>query len=172
MTAHIGEPYPVTRINQVAMVVRDLDATVRDYWERLKIGPWAIMTFEPPDVRDMTYRGKRQDYRMRIAFAMCGDLQLELIQSLEGPNIYEDFMAEHGEGMHHVGIWVDDLDAAVKELESRGYAMIQSGRTGISGDGGFAYFETAGPLATTIELIKLPSQRKPPEALFPPELVG
>ena len=78
-------PYPVTKINQVTMVVRDLDAAVRDYWERLRIGPWRIMTFKPPDVRDMTYRGKRQDYRMRIALAMCGDVQLELIESPEGP---------------------------------------------------------------------------------------
>lgn len=90
-------------------------------------------------------------------------------EPLKGPNIYEEFLAEHGEGMHHVGIWVDDLDAAVTELESRGYAMIQSGRTGVHGDGGFAYFETAGPLATTIELIELPSERKPPDAVYPPD---
>ena len=166
---YTGAPFPVTRISQVAMVVRDLDAAVRHYWHRLGIGPWRIMTFEPPDVRDMTYRGKRQDYRMRIALATCGDLQLELIESLEGPNIYEEFLAAHGEGMHHLGVFVDDLDAAVREMEARGYAMIQSGRTGIRGDGGFAYFETEDPLATTLELIKLPSERKAPDAIYPPE---
>jgi len=168
MTAHVGDPYPITKINQVAMVVRDLDAAVRDYWDRLKIGPWAIMTFEPPHVRDMTYKGARQDYRMRIAFAMCGDLQLELIQSLDGPNIYEDFLAEHGEGMHHVGVFVPDIGVAIADMEARGYTMTQSGRTGIHGDGGFAYFDTDGPLATTLELIQLPSERKPPEAFYPP----
>ena len=92
---------------------------------------------------------------------------LELIQSLAGPNIYENFLTAHGEGMHHVGIWVDDLDAAVKELQARGYAMIQSGRMGVHGDGGFAYFETEGPLATTIELNRTPNQCKPPAAVYP-----
>src|SRR5438876_11772448 len=102
-------PFPIEKINQVAMVVRDLDAAVRTYWETFGVGPWRMLEFGPETVRELTYRGKVQPYKMRIALAMQGDLQLELIESLQGPNIYEDFLRDHGEGMHHFGIVVPDV---------------------------------------------------------------
>jgi methylmalonyl-CoA/ethylmalonyl-CoA epimerase len=162
-------PFLITRIDQVAMVVRDLDWVVRAYWEQFKIGPWRIYTFGPPLLKEMTYRGRAQTYRMRLGLAMCDNVQLEIIQSLDGPNIYEDFLAEHGEGVHHVAVVVPDLAAAAAQLEARGYPMIQSGRGyGKSGDGAFAYFETAGPFGTTLELIERPKERIAPEAVYPP----
>src|SRR5438067_83493 len=148
-------PFPIAKFNQVAMVVRDLDAAVRAYWERFGIGPWRFFTFGPDTVREMSYRGKAQSYSMRLAFAFQGELQLELIEPVDGPSIYHDFLRDHGEGMHHVGIWIPDIRAAIGEMEARGYPMIQSGLgTGLHGDGGYAYFETEGLIATTIELIE------------------
>jgi methylmalonyl-CoA/ethylmalonyl-CoA epimerase len=161
-------PFLIAEFNQVAMVVRDLDAAVRNYWERFAIGPWRILDFGPDTVRELTYRGKPQPYAMRIALAMQGDLQLELIESIQGPNIYEDFLRDHGEGMHHFGIWIPDIRAAIKEMEARGYVMIQSGLgTGADGEGGYAYFETEGQIATTIELIELPKERVATARLYP-----
>lgn len=163
-------PYPLTQINQVALVVRDLDAAVREYWERFQIGPWRIMTFGPDTVRELYYRGEPARFKLRAAFAMCGGLQLELIESVAGPNIYEEFLSAHGEGMHHVGIWVPDLQAGIAELERRGYVLIQAGfGTGLKGDGGFAYFETEAPLKLTLELIEVPKERPAPVAVYPPE---
>lgn len=101
---------------------------------------------------------------------MCGGLQLEVIESLEGPNLYEEFLASHGEGIHHVGVWVPDLRAGIGELEARGYVLIQAGfGTATRGDGGFAYFETDGPLKTTLELIEVPKERPAADAVYPPE---
>ena len=169
MTSEIV-PFPIATFNQVAMVVRDLEAAVRAYWERFGIGPWRILDFGPGTVRELTYRGKPQAYAMRIALAMQGDLQLELIESVQGPNIYEDFLRDHGEGMHHFGIWIPDIRAGIAEMEARGYTMIQSGLgTGADGEGGYAYFETEGQIATTIELIELPKRRTAPVRMFPPE---
>jgi 4-hydroxyphenylpyruvate dioxygenase-like putative hemolysin len=167
--ASVGISFPITRIDQLAMVVHDVEAVVRAYWEQFNIGPWRIYTFGPPLVKEMTYRGRAQAYRMRLALAMCDNVQLEVIQSLEGPNIYEEFLAEHGEGVHHVAMVVPELAAAAAHLETRGYQMIQSGRGyGKFGDGAFAYFETAGPLGTTLELIERPIERVAPEAVYPP----
>jgi len=151
------------------MVVRDLESVIRAYWEQFNIGPWRIYTFGPPLLKEMTYRGRSQPYRMRIALAMCDNVRLEVIQSLEGPNIYDDFLVEHGEGVHHVAMVVPDLAAAAAQLEACGYQMIQSGRGyGKFGDGAFAYFETAGPFGTTLELIERPKERVAPEAVYPP----
>ena len=163
-------PFPLARVDQVALVVRDLDATVRAYWERLGIGPWTIVTFGPDTVRELYYRGRPATIRMRAAFAMTENVQLEIIESLEGPNIYEEFLADHGEGMHHLGIRVPDLRAAVAEMEARGYVVSQAGYgTGTNGEGGFAYFETDGPLGTILELDELPRQRIASAMLYPPD---
>jgi methylmalonyl-CoA/ethylmalonyl-CoA epimerase len=147
-----------------------LEAAMRAYWERFRIGPWAIYTFDETSVREMTFRGQRQAHAMRIGFARSGEVQVELIQSLRGPNLYEEHLAEHGEGLHHLGITVPDVGAAIQQMEARGYQVVQSGRgTGIGGDGGYAYFETRGWLATHVELIELPAERRAPEAVYPAE---
>jgi catechol 2,3-dioxygenase-like lactoylglutathione lyase family enzyme len=163
-------PFPLGKVDQIALVVRNLDAAVREYWERLDIGPWTIVTFGPDTVRELYYRGRPAAMRMRAAFAMTDNVQLEIIESLEGPNIYEEFLAAHGEGVHHLGIRVPDLRAAVAEMEARGYVVIQAGYgTGTSGEGGFAYFETDGPLGTLLEFIEIPRQRTASATLYPPE---
>ena len=162
-------PFPLQKIDQVALVVRDLDAAVRHYWEQLGIGPWTIVTFGPETVRELEYRGKPATMRMRAAFALTENVQLEIIESLDGPNIYDEFLEAHGEGVHHFGIRVPDLRAAVAEMEARGYVVIQAGYgTGTEGEGGFAYFETDGPLGTLIEFSELPRQRTATATTYPP----
>jgi len=160
--------FPVGKIGQVAFVVRDLEAKMRAFWEDFGIGPWAIYTFAPPRVKDMTYRGSPQSFSMRVAFAMCGDTQIELVQSLTGPNLYDEFLAQCGEGVQHLGIHVTDMSSATEQMQSLGYSMVQSGRGyGVQGDGAFAYFATSDRLGTLIELIQLPKERYPPEATYP-----
>ena len=159
----------IGRIAQIAFVVRDLEAKMRAFWDDVGIGPWSVYTFAPPRVQDLTYRGQRQDFAMRVAFAMCGDTQIELVQSLSGPNLYEEFLAQCGEGVQHLGVHVADMASATREMEAAGYSLLQSGRGyGVGGDGAFAYFATADRLGTLIELIELPQQRYPPESTYPP----
>lgn len=161
-------PLPIGKIAQVAFVVRDLEAKMQAFWNDFGIGPWNIYTFEPPRVKDMTYRGKRQDFRMRVAFGMCGDTQIELVQSIQGPNLYEEFLEQCGEGVQHLGVWVPDMEKVSQQMHTLGYEMVQSGRGyGVHGDGAFAYFATADRLGTLIELIQLPQERYPPEARYP-----
>jgi hypothetical protein len=158
------------RVDQVALVVRDLDAVIRQYWQRLGIGPWTIVTFGPETVRELYLRGRPAAFRMRAAFAMTDNIQLEIIESLDGPNIYEEFLATHGEGMHHLGVRVANLREAVADMEARGHVVVQAGYgTGTSGEGGFAYFETDAAFGTVIEFIELPRQRTATATMYPLE---
>jgi catechol 2,3-dioxygenase-like lactoylglutathione lyase family enzyme len=158
------------RVDQVALVVRDLDEVIRQYWRRLGIGPWSIVTFGPETVRELYFRGHPAAFRMRAAYAMTDNIQIEIIESLDGPNIYEEFLSTHGEGMHHLGIRVPDLREAVADMEAGGYVVVQAGYgTGTSGEGGFAYFQTDGVLGTLFEFIELPRQRTAIATTYPPE---
>jgi catechol 2,3-dioxygenase-like lactoylglutathione lyase family enzyme len=165
----MGNVFPLKHIDQVALIVRDLDASVRRYWEKLRIGSWKIYTYGPPLVPSMTYRGRVQSYQMRLAFTQVGDLQLELIQPLSGESIYREHLERKGEGMHHAGVFVASLDEAISEATRQGYSVIQSGRGyGKWGDGGYAYLDTEQPLGMILELIEVPRERVPPEKEFPP----
>jgi methylmalonyl-CoA/ethylmalonyl-CoA epimerase len=160
---------PVTQVNQIALVVRDLDAAMRRYWELLRVGPWKVYTYGTPLVRDMTVRGKPQDYRMRIALAQMGSMVIELIQPLSENNIYVEHLDRKGEGLHHIGTFVPSFDRAVAEAQQHGFSVLQSGRgQGRLGDGGFAYLDTEAALGLILELIEVPRERVAPEAVYPP----
>jgi hypothetical protein len=162
--------FPIPRFDQIGLVVRDLEASMRRYWERFGIGPWRVYTYGPPRLTELTYRGRAQEYAMRLALCQHGPLVVELIQSIAGPNIYDEFLAAHGEGLHHVRTVVEDFAAAVARLEAAGYACIQSGRGfGLRGDGAFAYFDTTADLGMIYEVVELPKERVPPEQVYPPE---
>ncbi|GAH30429.1 unnamed protein product, partial [marine sediment metagenome] len=83
-----------------------------------------------------------------LALTMAGQVQLELAQPISGDNVYSDFMAEHGEGLHHVAFTVDDINETTQIMNKEGFPTLMSG--GFS-DGGFAYYDTLGPLKVTLE---------------------
>ena len=160
--------FPIGHLDQVGIVVRDLEAAMRRYHDLLGIGPWRVYTYGPDLVKEMTYRGRRQDFTMRIALTTLNGWILELVESVAGPNIYEEFMAAHGEGIHHLMTIVEDFDGEVARFQALGYELIQSGRGyGASGDGGFAYFDTTADLGLILELVAIPRERITPEAVYP-----
>ena len=114
-------------VTQVAIIVEDLDAAVKAYWELFGIGPWHIYTYGKPLVKEMSYHGEPADYKMRIALSYLGPTRIELIQPLEGDTVYRDFVEEHGYGVHHFGVLVDDMDAALAAAEAAGLSMTMDG---------------------------------------------
>jgi catechol 2,3-dioxygenase-like lactoylglutathione lyase family enzyme len=158
----------LTAINQIGFVVKDLDKAMEAYWRNFGIGPWRIYTYGPPLVKQTTYRGRAENFHMRIALADVGGLMIELIQHLDGDTVYKEFVEKAGEGVQHLGIFVENLDRAIEEAQQAGFKVIQSGRAyGVHGDGGFAYLDTAEELGTIYELIEIPSVRVPPERVWP-----
>lgn len=157
-------------IKQIAFVVRDLEASVRAYWDLLRIGPWTAYELTEDVLRDMTYHGQAARFSLRHALAWRDGVQLELVEPGNGPSIFADHLDGHGEGLHHVGIYVEDHARAVAEFAEQGFTPIQSARGfGATGDGAFAYFVTDSPLAAIVELIEAPSVRRTPAFVYPPE---
>ena len=145
----------VDRIAQVAVVAHDLPKVVAYYWSIMGIGPWNIYNWEDPAVYDRTYHGKPAWSKEMICHAMVGDLELEVMQPVEGPSLYGDFLNEHGEGVHHLQFLVDDLDEAVRVLtEEYGFPNLQGGSCGRTKKGcryNYIYIE---PLACIWELVE------------------
>ena len=166
-------PFLKNGIAQVAILVEDLDKTVENYWTTFGVGPWHFYTYGKPLVKEMTYHGQPADYRMRIALSQIGPLRIELIEAKEGDSIYADFIKEHGYGVHHFGILVEDINDALDQTHSAGLEMIQDGSGfGLDGDGHYAYLGTEEYLGVTLELIQRPKARVQPEKIYPPKMVS
>jgi methylmalonyl-CoA/ethylmalonyl-CoA epimerase len=166
----MGQTLPFLKqgVAQVAILVPDLDAAVKAYWEDFGVGPWHIYTYGKPLVKAMTYQGEPADYSMRVALSYLGPTRIELIQPLEGDTVYADFIKEHGYGVHHFGVLVDDMEVALAEAEAAGVAMTMDGAGfGLDGDGHYAYLDTEARIGVTIELIERPKGRVEPERVYP-----
>ena len=161
---HLG----LSRVGQVGIVVRDIKASMEHYWHLLGIGPWKVYTNGPPPLRNVTYYGRPASYRVRVALAHTESVVVELIEYLEGDSIHRDFLATHGEGVEHVGVYVSNLEEPLARMRSQGVTVLQSADgLGAIGDGRYAYLDTRSSLGTILELIQAPSQRVAPELTYP-----
>lgn len=151
-------------ISQIAFVVADLEATVERYVRTFGIGDWAFYTYAAPLLSYMTYRGRPADYSMRLALSYFGPNRVELIEPLEGPSIYHDFVERHGYGVQHFGIVVADMSSALSDVRAAGIDVVMEGAGfGLDGDGYFAYLDTEAAFGVTYELIERPARRVQPE---------
>ena len=158
----------IRTVVQVGIVVEDLDKALEGYAGKLGVGPWRVSTYAPPRLSGMKIRGVAQDYSMRIGLAWTQEMNWELIQPLEGPSIYKEFLRDHGEGLHH--LMVDCGDLSIEEIAA-GFAA-QGWETIMEGNfmgNRFAYFGTEGDLTTTMEVRRAPAdwQRPEPDSWYP-----
>jgi hypothetical protein len=93
-----------TQTMQVGIVVRDLDATMRKYVDEYGIGPWKIYEFNAGNANGLREYGQPVERSWRLAVAMVGNVQWELIEPLDDEGIYARFLAEKGGGVHHIAV--------------------------------------------------------------------
>ena len=165
----------VSEVQQVGLVVRDLEATLESYTNHAGIGPWRVNLLAPPRLSDMRIRGESVDYSMKVAVAWMGNTMWELIEPVDGPSIYKEFLDHHGEGIHHLLVHPHglDFDTALERFSERGCPPLMEGRLG---DIRFAYVESEEPLKTTLEIVHRPPGSEPltPDYWYPakPEEAG
>lgn len=153
---------------QVCVVTRDYQRTMEGL-AKAGIGPWRVYTFGPETVTELTYRGKPASYSMKLCLAFSGAMMWEIVQPLEGPSLYEEFLEAHGEGVHHVAFDCGGMtwEERLAHFAERGFEMIQSGWW--QGKVPYAYFETEGDTTTTFETFVIPPDfvMPEPEAWYP-----
>jgi len=119
-------PIPVS---QVALVVKDMEKSMREYTETMGWGPWTIYEYKPPRVHDTVVRGAPAEVTWIGAETHVGNTYVELLQPLAGGSIFQEFLDQHGEGMHHIGYWAKTMDEAEhikKVFAERGVSVLMS----------------------------------------------
>ena len=154
-----------TETMQIGIVVRDLDATVRRYVEDYGIGPWQVHEFDPEDAEDLHEYGQMvgrsgRGAVTRFAIATVGRVMWELIEPLDEESIWARFLAEKGEGVHHIAVATPNFDDAVQI--QRGNTLPLSGT--FSGTK-LAYLPTDRDLGVIVEIFSgTPDADQAPDA--------
>ncbi len=143
---------PGMRITQVAVVVKDLRTTMEKYHQVMGWAPWSVYEHKPPVLHDTEVRGKRVKYTMLGAEVHCNPIDFEILQPLEGPSIYKEFLREKGEGLHHVSVVnpAEDVDRALKDFSRKGIEVLMSGKLN---DIEFYYMDTDPVLKMVAETV-------------------
>jgi methylmalonyl-CoA/ethylmalonyl-CoA epimerase len=148
---------PLKRIVQIGIVVADRDRTTQLLTSVFGIGPFRLVEWPDRAESKYYYRGVEEKIRIRQAFVQLGDVEVELIQPLEGRNAYQDFLDQTGGGIHHVLFEVSDIDPVLRELAKSGVAVLQSG-TGIRPGTRWALLDTQKMLGFYVELRHRPGE--------------
>lgn len=101
----------IKRIDHVAIAVRDCDQATEQYTKLLNA----------KHVRTEVLREKAG--MVKVAYMQIGENILSLVQSLEPDGFINQHIDRHGEGLHHLGLEVDDLDGFIAQVEGNGYRI-------------------------------------------------
>jgi methylmalonyl-CoA/ethylmalonyl-CoA epimerase len=140
------------QISQIAVVCNDLQKTMEQYTNLLGWGPWNVYRHEPPRLHHTELGGQPTEYTMLGAETRVGDMGFELLQPLEGPSIYREWLETHGEGLHHVAVMLHDFDestALKQKFFEVGASVLMGGRIGESIE--FYYLDTEPSLKIILE---------------------
>jgi hypothetical protein len=155
-----------TETLQVAIVVEDLENSMRVFVEDYGIGPWEISEFHPGSVDELQIGGRRIDHAFRTAGTTIGAVQWELIQPLDDQSIYAQFLRAHGPGLHHVAVGGRPYAETLAAFHRNGREVLQGGLfRGIR----YAYLDTDRDLGAILELYDWPESLAPePDGVYPP----
>ena len=98
------------KINHVAIVVQNIDAAL-NFWEQ-------TFGLELDHVEEVPSQ------KSKVAFLPLGESEIELVQPTTSDSGLANFLEKRGEGMHHICIEVEDIDAALVELKNKGVRLI------------------------------------------------
>jgi methylmalonyl-CoA epimerase len=114
------------RVHHVAVVVRDLEAALGFYRDRLGLPVELVLPIESDGVT--------------IAFLPLGESKIELVMPTDSSTGVARFLESRGEGFHHVCLEVADVDAELARLAGEGIELIdRAARKGAEGPVAFIH---------------------------------
>ena len=143
------------KINQLGYVYKDIKKQAKILEENLDLPKFAFLENKPTPY---LYRGKETTIQTMIGFSRTLNVQIELIQHLRGECIFKEFIDSGKEGLHHFGVYVEDVDSLVKKYAEKGYEIVHQGLT--AGVQKVAYIDTYDQLGVYIEFQQTMKRKK------------
>lgn len=113
-------PAQLTNLSHVGIAVESAERTAQFLSSVWNIGTPEAFDYWPTE--DEVTAG--EPFGVKLVFIKFGPLTLELLEPLDDKSIWAKFIAEKGEGIHHVALGVSDYDATVERLKSNGHPLL------------------------------------------------
>jgi len=107
------------RVDHVAIAVNSVAEALKNYEKILKI--------DKVDIEDVPTE------RVKVAILKLQDTRIELMEPTADDSPIKKFLADRGEGIHHIAITADDIENDVERAIANGTRMIGNIRTGSYG---------------------------------------
>ena len=154
MDAIESEKLSFSKVDQIGVIVRDMDKAI-EYYQSLGIGPFEPLKHQGYIERKVLGKPVNvDDIKKTVRAAQMGPIQFELIEPGEGESLWREFLDTRGEGINHLGFFVDDIDKETAKLEKKGFNALYSSR--FRNGGGAAYFDIDRIGGVMFELIQWP----------------
>ena len=100
----------IKKINHVAIVVKDIEKSL-EFWE-------TALGLKLHHVEDVPSQASK------VAFIPVGESEIELVQPTTEDSGLAGYLEKRGEGLHHLCVEVDDIEAKMQELKDAGVRLI------------------------------------------------
>jgi methylmalonyl-CoA/ethylmalonyl-CoA epimerase len=133
------------KLDHIGVAVRSLDAALSFYRDALGLRLGGIKTIAAEQVR--------------VAMLPLSETRIELLEATSEESPVARFIAKRGEGIHHVALAVEDLDAHLSQLEAAGVRVLPGkGEYGASGHR-YAFLHPSSCGGVLVELVEARRQR-------------
>ncbi|MCL4459492.1 MAG: methylmalonyl-CoA epimerase [Chloroflexi bacterium] len=102
----------IKRVNHVAVAVRDTEEALRFYKE--------VLGLQPSESKAAPEQG------LKITFLPIGDGEIEFLEPISETSTVAKFLEKRGEGLHHICLEVDDIEATLHSLSERGVPLVDT----------------------------------------------
>jgi methylmalonyl-CoA/ethylmalonyl-CoA epimerase len=131
----------ITHINHIAILVDDLEATLK-FWRD-------ALGMEMTHIKDIPAEAAQ------IAFLPSGDSEIELVKPTTTDSGLAQYLEKRGPGMHHICLEVDDLPGMLAQLKARGIRLINE-EPKVSADGKkYAFIHPKSANGVMVELYEM-----------------
>jgi methylmalonyl-CoA/ethylmalonyl-CoA epimerase len=102
--------FKVLKVDHIGIAVKDLEQAKKFYTEML----------------GMTALGEEvvEQQKVKVCFIPSGDSELELLESTSPEGPIAKFIEKNGEGIQHIALRVDNVEAALADLKAKGVRLI------------------------------------------------
>ena len=142
-------------ISQIGFIVKDVEKSKQKWAAFLGVPVPPTINAGEYEVTQTRYKGNSAPKAscLMAFFSVGPNLQLELIQPNGEKSTWQDFLDEHGEGIHHIAFQVKGMDAIIKNCEETGLECVQRGKYG-DASGEYAYMDATKDFSCIIELLE------------------
>lgn len=101
---------PPKKISHIGIAVNEIDAALPFYTDTLGL--------PLENVEEIPSEG------VKTAFLRIGEMRIELLEPLTASSPIRGFLDKKGEGIHHIALEVEDINARIETLKSEGIRLI------------------------------------------------